>query len=225
MHAEQDSRVFVVEQDDKLRELMLFELETSGFAARGFGCAASFLAVLKPGADGCLVTDVDLPGMCGLALVEQLARAGCHLVPVVITGRGDVAMAVRAMQAGAADFIEKPIAPGVLPRSVKRALATAERRTPLQRDAATAARRYKTLSEREREVFEGLVKGKLGKQIASDLGISPRTVEIHRARIMGKLEVSTLSELLKVGLILEIDRSYRIGPAVGAFHMRTGLGS
>ncbi len=212
MSNDQNTNVFIVEDDKDLRASLLFQLDAEGCRCIGFDSAEAFLATWHQEDEGCLVIDVNLPGASGLSVLERLSRSGSRLVPVVITGRGDVVTAVRAMRAGAADFIEKPFAPGIFRKSVLRALATAEQRLPLQRDTAAAFAKYATLSEREREVFQGLIEGKQGKQIAIDLGISPRTIEIHRARIMTKLEVSTLSELLRLGLILEMNQRLRSAP-------------
>lgn len=196
--------IFVVEDEDAVRDALAFRLTVAGFAIRGYGAAEPFLADLDPKADGCLVTDLRLPGMDGQQLLEHLAALGCRLPVIVITGCGDVPAAVRAMQAGAVDFLEKPIVPAALTQTIRRALDIQRDARSLHGEAAAAAARIGTLSEREREVFDGLVVGKMGKQIAFDLAISPRTVEVHRARIMEKLGIRTASDLIRIGMLARL---------------------
>jgi two-component system, LuxR family, response regulator FixJ len=210
MRGKLDPHVVIVEDDPGLRSSLAFQLEAEHLVVRAFASAEAFLAQWDRTDGGCAIIDVNLPGMSGLMLLERLARLGSRFVPIVMTGQGDVSTAVRAMRAGAVDFIEKPFAPGILRKSVFNALEMAERRLPLQRETEAALAKFATLSEREREVFSGLVDGKQGKQIAIDLGISPRTVEIHKARIMTKLGATSLSELLRLGILLEMSR--QLGP-------------
>lgn len=212
-------KVTVVEDDPELRNSLIFQLETEGLRTRAFGSGEALLASWRKEDEGCVVIDVNLPGISGLELLERLRRLGSRLVPIVMTGRGDVAMAVQAMRAGASDFIEKPFAPGIFRKSVMTALSTAEHLLPLQRDTDNALEKLRALSEREQEVFTGLVDGRQGKQIALDLGISPRTVEIHRARIMAKLEANSFSDLLRIGMLLEINR--RLEPHPSAWSAAT----
>jgi two-component system response regulator FixJ len=206
MSGKLSQHVIVIEDDRGLRSSLIFQLEAEGVWAKGFESAEAFLAQWNRLQEGCIVIDINLPGISGLMLLERLARLGSRLVPIVMTGQGDIATAVRAMRAGAVDFIEKPFAQGMFRKSVMGALAMAERRLPLQRDTDAALAKYAMLSDRERDVFAGLIDGQQGKQIAIDLGISPRTVEIHRARIMAKLGAASLSELLRMGFLVEINQ-------------------
>lgn len=208
--------VIIVEDDAELRSSLTFQLETEGLRTRAFDSGEAFLAAWKREDEGCVVIDVNLPGISGLEVLERLCCLGSRLVPIVMTGRGDVTMAVQAMRAGANDFLEKPFGPGVFRKSVLAALNTAEHLLPLQRDTDEALAKYRSLSEREQEVFKLLVDGRQGKQIAVELGISPRTVEIHRARIMAKLEATSFSDLLRIGLTLEINRRLEPHPVAWA---------
>ena len=197
-------RVLVVEDEAAVRQSLVFHLGASGHAVEAFDAAEPLLASLggAPSAgEGCIVADVRLPGMDGVALIRELARRGIGLPVVVVTGYADVPLAVRAMRIGAFDFLEKPVAPKLLAETVGRALAGAQGRRVLRREAMVAAARIVSLSGREREVFEGLVAGRLGKEVAADLGVSPRTVEIYRANAMEKLGVRTTAELIRLGLL------------------------
>lgn len=196
--------IFVVEDEPAVRDALAFRLTVAGFGVRAYGAAEPFLADVDPADDGCVVTDLRLPGMDGLQLLEHLGTLGCRLPVIVITGCGDVPAAVRAMQAGAVDFLEKPVAPAALTQVIRRALAIQRDGRALQSEAAVAAARIATLSEREREVFDGLVDGKLGKQIAIDLAISPRTVEVHRSHIVEKLGIRTPADLIRMGMLARL---------------------
>lgn len=209
-------KVAIVEEDAELRSSLVCQLETDGLKTRAFESGEAFLASWSREDEGCVVIDVHLPGISGLEVLKRLSQLGSRLVPIVMTGRGDVTMAVQAMRAGANDFIEKPFVPGVFRSSVLTALNMAERLVPLQRDIDEALAKHRSLSEREQEVFAGLVDGRQGKQIAMDLGISPRTVEIHRARIMEKIHATSFSDLLRLGMILEINRRMEPHPVMWA---------
>lgn len=197
-----DPTIYIVEDEADLRASLVFQLEAAGFVAKAYADAETFLAACDPEAEGCVIVDVHLPGLSGLALLEKLVGSG--LAVIVVTGLADVAMAVQAMRMGATDFIEKPFAPGAVTHAVRQALDRAAGTHVLRREADALARRIATLTAREREVFDGLVSGKLGKQVAIDLGISPRTVEIHRARIAEKLGARSASELLRMGLLAQV---------------------
>ncbi|MEK0085598.1 response regulator transcription factor [Benzoatithermus flavus] len=196
--------VLVVEDDEALRRALAFNLEVAGYRVRAHEAAEPLLAELDRIEAGCLITDVRLPGMGGLELIRELARRGSRLPVVVVTGFADVPLAVEAMKAGAVDLLEKPLAPGALLAVVERALRACSGILRQQEQVENAAARIATLSSREREVFDGLIRGRLSKQIAGDLGISPRTVEIYRANVMEKLGTRTLAEIVRLGVLLEL---------------------
>jgi two-component system response regulator FixJ len=160
-----------------------------------------FLTALPEIRSGCVVTDVRMPGMSGLDLLGHLAQSGNGLPVIVITGHGDVPLAVEAMKLGAIDFIEKPFNDEAMLSSIRAVLSRGEGADQRQRDRADAAERIARLSGRERDVVKGLVAGKPNKVIAYDLGISPRTVETYRANVMTKMQVSSLSELVRLSLL------------------------
>ena len=190
--------IYVVDDDRSTREAMQILLATAGYSVKTFASAAAFLSSYRPAEKGCLVTDVRMPGMNGFELLAQLAAAGHSLPAIVITGQGDIAMAVQAMRAGAVDFIEKPIDSSALLACVNRALRQAA--SPAERSAwrQAAALRLAGLTKREREVMDLVVAGFANKDISGRLAINQRTVETHRAAIMKKLGASSLSELVRL---------------------------
>lgn len=200
-----DPTIFIVDDDDTVRNSLSLLLETAGFKkTASYGSSDAFLAEAAPQAGDCLLLDIHMPGMDGLELQEELARRGIGVPVIMITGHGDVPIAVRAMKAGAADFIEKPFSEDILLASIRRALAlgaAAQRKDQMNGDIA---RRLATLTEREREVLEGMVAGHPNKLIVHHLGISPRTVEIHRARVMEKMQAQSLSALVRMALAVGI---------------------
>ena len=196
--------VYVVDDDPGMRESLRFLLEAQRIDAEVFGSARAFLDVGGAAKSGCLVVDVRMPDMNGLELQQHLAKLGSRLAVILMTGYGDVPMAVNAMRAGAFDFLEKPFADDALIGSVRRALAHAQaqsrERAARPADAADVARRLGLLTPREREVLDHLVLGSPHKVIAHALEISPRTVEVHRARIMQKMEARNLAHLVQLML-------------------------
>jgi two-component system response regulator FixJ len=195
-----DRLIYLVDDDEAVRDSLSLLLETRGFTVRAFASAQEFLAAAPSLRPGVLVSDVRMPEMDGLELQQHLAERGFSFPLIIITGHGDVALAVQAMKAGALDFIEKPFAA----ETILNAAATALERLGEPVDgnplAATAAVRLALLTPREREVLEGLLAGLPNKSIAYDLAISPRTVEIHRARVMEKMAARSLSELVRLSL-------------------------
>jgi two-component system response regulator FixJ len=193
--------VHLIDDDDAIRSALSFLLEMNDLPARTYASAVEFLEVAGTLKDGCIVTDVRMPEMSGLELVRRLKERGITLPVVVITGHGDVPLAVEAMRAGVIDFIEKPFDDEVLLRSIRMALdAKAES------DLHTEERRrfeqmLATLSGREKEVLQGVVAGKMNKVIAHELGISQRTVEVYRANVMSKTQANGLSELVRIALL------------------------
>ena len=194
------SVVHVIDDDEAMRDSLAFLLDTSGLTARTYDSAVSFLDQLDAAEPGVIVTDVRMPEMNGLELVRRLKGRDVALPIIMITGHGDVPLAVEAMKAGAVDFIEKPFALEVILDSLDTALSRLA--APSEQDPTAAASEAKLalLSPREREVLEGLLAGLPNKTIAHDLAISPRTVEIHRARVMDKIGARSLSELVRLAL-------------------------
>ncbi len=192
--------VFVVDDDAGVRDSLAALLEAAGRRVETFASAQTFLETFDPARKGCLLLDVRMPGMSGLELQAKLADESFALPVIIMTGHGDVAMAVKAMKCGAVDFLEKPFKEEGLLTAIGLAL---ERGRQVWEHEALAAKRsdqFALLTAREREVFSRLVEGKANKVIADELGISPRTVEIHRARVMDKLGVRTLPDLVRVAL-------------------------
>lgn len=196
-----DPTVYVIDDDDAVRESLAFLLQTSGMAVRSYDGAAPFLADLDNLGAGCIITDVRMPEIDGMELLRRLRQQGVTLPVIVITGHGDVPLAVEAMKIGAVDFFEKPFDDEALLSSVRTALN--QHLGSVERNEAKAEinERLATLSMRERQVLEGLVAGKPNKVIAFDHGISPRTVEIYRANVMTKMEASSLSDLVRMAIV------------------------
>jgi two-component system, LuxR family, response regulator FixJ len=197
-----DLLVEVVEDDAAMRDALSLLLASAGIQARGFASAEEFLRSGDPTGCACLLTDVRLPGMDGLSLHRRLLALGAEPAVVVITGHGDIAMAVAALKAGALDFVEKPFDPAVLLDSVRAALRRAGDVRRRRAAAREAERRLQALTDREREILELLVQGHANKTVAARLGISVRTAEHHRANIMEKAGARSLSQLLKMALRL-----------------------
>jgi two-component system response regulator FixJ len=196
-----DDFVYVVDDDDAVRDSLAALLASADLAVRSYASAEAFLEVFDRLPGGCVVTDVQMPGLTGLELLDRLqGRIGAFPV-IVLTGQADVRMAVEALKIGASDFIEKPFESAALLAAVQRALA---RRSEGQAQAsahADHAQRIASLSARERDVLRGLVAGSSNKEIARDLDISPRTVESYRANIMTKTRAGSLSELVRITLL------------------------
>ena len=193
--------VHVVDDDVVVRQSLAFLLSTAGYAVRVHESAVAFLDALPGIRDGCVVTDIRMPGMDGLELQRQLRTLKVGLPVIVITGHGDIALAVQAMKAGAVDFIEKPFDDEVLLAAIRRGLANHVQDAERDSRIAEVHRRLESLSDRERDVLEGLVAGKPNKIIAFDLGISARTVEVYRANVMTKMRADSLSELVRMAIL------------------------
>lgn len=190
--------VYIVDDDDAVRRSAGFMLKTSGFDVEAFASGVEFLKQVKTGDPGCILLDVRMPGMDGLEVQRELNAQGIALPVIVLTGHGDVNVAVAAMKAGALDFIEKPFEKSVLLSALEDGFAQIERLDRSKTRASEAATRLQALTPRENDVLLGLVRGHPNKTIAYDLGISPRTVEIYRANLMTKLGVQSLSEVLRI---------------------------
>ena len=194
--------VHVVDDDEAMRDSLLFLLDTAGLEARAYDSAQSFLQRLEAMERGCIVTDIRMPGMSGLELVGRLKEIGVADPVIVITGHGDVPLAVAAMKAGVSDFIEKPFDDRQLLDAVRSALSRSSGIQVQEAERREVEERIAALSQRESEVLDGLVAGKPNKIIAYDLGISARTVEIYRANVMTKMQAKSLSELVRMALLV-----------------------
>ena len=192
--------VYIVDDDAAIRDALRLLLKSSGMRVETCASAEEFLGACRPPLSGCLLVDVRMPGMSGLELQEALAARGIRLPVIVITGHGDVAMAVRAMKAGAVDFIEKPFDNAALLECLRNALARAANAHQHEMKSAEVAAHLALLTQREREVMQLLIAGKSNKVIAADLAISARTVEVHRARIMEKLKARSLADVVRLAL-------------------------
>lgn len=193
--------VHVIDDDEAVRDSIAFLLKAARFPVRTYESAGAFLSGLRPDETGCIITDVRMPDVDGIELLRRLRTEGSSLPVIVITGHGDVPLAVEAMKIGAVDFFEKPFDDDALLVAVRLALNRQRDDKERQAEKLQLAERFATLSTRERQVLEGLVKGQPNKTIAFDLGISPRTVEIYRANVMTKLKASSLSELVRMAIM------------------------
>jgi two-component system response regulator FixJ len=191
----------VIDDDEAVRDSIGFLLKTADIAARTYDSAVSFLAALPMDDVGCIVTDVRMPELNGIELLRQLKRLNVSVPVVVITGHGDVPMAVEAMKIGASDFLEKPFDDTALLDAVRAALGHGAEDRARNAEREQIAARLATLSTRERQVLDGLIAGHPNKTIAFDLKISPRTVEIYRANLMSKMQASSLSALVRMALL------------------------
>jgi len=193
--------VFVIDDDEAVRESIAFLLKTAGIPVREFDSAGPFLEILPEVNSGCVITDVRMPDISGIDLLRTVSEKKPDLPVIVITGHGDVPLAVEAMKLGAADFLEKPFDDDLLIASVRAALSREADSARRKAEFAEINDKLNALSNRERQVLEGLVAGKANKVIAFDLGISPRTVEIYRANLMTKMSANSLSDLVRMAMI------------------------
>lgn len=207
-----DIVVHIVDDEESVRNSLAFLLGTAGFAVRTHASATAFLEVSGSIKNGCLVTDLRMPDIDGVELLRQLRSRDAMLPAIVVTGHGDVQMAVEAMKNGALDFIEKPFDDEVLIGSIHRAVEHAAS----ERDAAAAVlkirERLERLTEREMQVLKGVVQGQANKIIAVELGISPNTVEVYRAKLMGKMQAKSLAELVRMVMEIDLDHVVRQEP-------------
>lgn len=192
--------VHIVDDDEAVRQSLAFLLSTAGIPVRVYDSATAFLDALASLQAGCLITDVRMPDMTGIELLHRLKAKAIELPVIVITGHGDIPLAVEAMKSGAIDFIEKPFAEEAILKAVRAAEEYAKKRGRRTKDEAALATRLASLSDRERQVLDGLVAGNANKIIAHELGISPRTVEVYRANVMMKMQAKNLSELIRMTL-------------------------
>jgi two-component system, LuxR family, response regulator FixJ len=190
--------VVIIDDQEVIRNSLRAFLETEGLAVIEFASAETFLAGPLPALVGCLLVDINMPGMNGLALQEELNRRNVHIPLIVMTGQADVARAVRAMKAGAADFLEKPFDDATLLAAIRRALADGRRMESSAEEIRRASLLFQDLTNREREVLGRLTLGEPNKAVGFHLGISPRTVEVHRSRLQRKLKAHSLPELVRI---------------------------
>lgn len=190
--------IYLIDDDDGVRRSVGFMLKTSRLDVQVFADGTAFLKEVKHLDPGCVLLDVRMPGLDGLEVQAELRERGIAYPVVVMTGHGDVDVAVKAMKAGAVDFIEKPFDKRVVLEAVEEGFSRLDRSSEVSQRRKEASLRLNALTPREYEVLEGLVKGHPNKTIGYDLGISARTVEIHRANVMKKLEVFNLSDLLRI---------------------------
>ncbi len=200
-----EQKVFVVDDDPIVRDSLRALIEAAGFKVDDFSSAGDFLDSIEDNAVGCLVTDIRMPGMDGLALQEEIIKRKIRMPVIVITGHGDVSLAVRAMKAGALDFVEKPFDDDVLLASIERGLNIATEAQEHALSVEVAKERLALLTARERQVLNLLIIGHANKVIAHELQISPRTVEVHRGRVMEKMGVRNLSGLIRAALAAGLD--------------------
>ena len=194
------ARVYIIDDDDAVRDSLSLQLEATGYEVASFPSAVGFLEIAGTLQPGCVISDVQMPDMDGMELQRRLSDLKLDFPVVIVTGHADVALAVRAMKAGAVDFIEKPFEERAILDCVRHAQTRFAAQRATAQAGATAREKLATLTPREREVFDEMVRGKQNKMIAYDLDISPRTVEVHRARVLEKLEARSLSELVRLAL-------------------------
>jgi FixJ family two-component response regulator len=200
-----EATVFIVDDDDAVRDSLGLLMKSVGLKARVFDSAESFLENYKPADTGCLVLDIRMPGMSGIELQRELSNRKWELPIIFITAHGDIPMAVEAVRNGALDFVQKPFDDKELVGKIEKALSESQQRQEDDLERAEIRRRASTLTAREQEVMSQVVQGKANKVIAGDLGVSQRTVEIHRARVMEKMQAGSLAHLVRMVLIAESD--------------------
>jgi len=199
--------VHIIDDDDALRDSLSFLLSSAGIKTKTYETATGYANDPERGACGCILTDVRMPGMSGIDLLRKLKSDGITVPVIVMTGHGDVPLAVEAMKLGALDFVEKPFNDDALIASVRSALGEAKRHSVHEEERKEIDARLAQLTARERQVLDGLVAGQPNKVIAHELGISPRTVEIYRANVMTKMQANSLSELVRMALVTGALRS------------------
>jgi len=196
-----EETVFVVDDDQAMRSSLQWLIESMGMHVETYESAQAFLDAYYPGRAGCLLLDVRMPGMSGLELQAYLARREHRIPVIIITGHGDVSMAVKAMKNGAVDFIEKPFDDEALIVSIRNALQHDEKQRALRSQRADIAARMAELTPREHQVMSMVTDGRANKEIATALGVSAKTVEVHRARVMDKMRADSLAELVRMVMI------------------------
>ena len=199
-----DRTIYIIDDDDAVRQSLQFMLKAASITARTFESAKAFMEVLPQITSGCIVTDVRMPEVTGIDLLRHVTKTNPDLPVIVITGHGDISLAVEAMKIGAVDFLEKPFDGQQLLAAVRSALSREADTGMRKADLAAIQDKLAALSNRERQVLDGLVAGSANKNIAFDLGISPRTVEIYRANLMTKMAANSLSDLVRMAMMAGI---------------------
>ncbi len=198
-----EATVFIVDDDEAVRDSLGLLLRSAGYRARCYGSAKDFLKAFDPRDYGCLVLDIRMPGMSGLELQKHLVEIGCNIPVVFITGHGDIPMAVEAVRHGAVDFIQKPFDDQELVDRINEAMRLAAQQREGELERLEILDRIESLTAREKQVMGQVVQGKANKVIAGDLGVSQRTVEIHRARVMEKMQANSLAHLVRMVMVSE----------------------
>ncbi|MDF1552910.1 MAG: response regulator transcription factor [Deferrisomatales bacterium] len=206
---QQEPLVFIVDDDASVRRSLGQLLRSVGLASEPFVSAQEFLEAERPDRPSCLVLDVRMPGMNGMDLQSELAKRGCGIPVIFITGHGDLPMGVRAMKAGAVDFLSKPFNDQDLLDAIHTSLELDRNNRRDARVLAELQRRMETLTPREREVFERVVSGALNKQIAYDLGVGEKTIKVHRGKVMGKMGAESLAHLVRMAQTLGVGADQR----------------
>ena len=195
--------IFVVDDDEAIRDSLAVLLKTVDLNATTFSSGDEFLEAYDPGWEGCILLDIRMPGTSGMEVQKRLAESGCSIPVIFITGHGDIPMAVEAMHGGAFDFIQKPFRDQDLLDRIDQALTTSNEQEQQAARKKTVQNQLQTLTPREQEVMQLVVHGSANKVIAMDLGVSQRTVEIHRARVMEKMQARSLAQLVRMALLIE----------------------
>ena len=195
-----EARIYVVDDDEAVRDSLALQFEAAGYAVATFASALEFLKDAPTLPPGCVISDVRMPEIDGIEMQSRLAQMDLNFPVIIMTGHGDVALAVRAMKAGAVDFVEKPFTSDSIVDSIRLAQSRFAERQASETASESTRQKLSLLTPREHDVFEELVRGKQNKVIAAALKISPRTVEVHRARVMEKLEAHSLSDLVRIAL-------------------------
>ncbi|HEU4345355.1 MAG TPA: response regulator transcription factor [Candidatus Binatia bacterium] len=204
----ENATIFLVDDDDSVRRALARLMKSAGYRVEGFASAREFLDSARPGeGPACLILDVRMPGLTGLDLQTELKKANAILPIIFITGHGDIPMSVKAMKAGAVDFLPKPVKDADLLRAIEQALARATREGTERTELDDIQARWNKLTPREREVMTLIVQGFLNKQVAFELGIVEKTIKVHRARVMEKMQVQSLAELVRLAERAQIGKT------------------
>ena len=201
--SEKNATIFIVDDDEAIRDSLDVLLKTVDLNTTTFSSGDEFLEAYDPGWEGCILLDIRMPGTSGMEVQKRLAESGCSIPIIFITGHGDIPMAVEAMHIGAFDFIQKPFRDQDLLDRIDQALTTSDEQEQQSARKKTVQNQFQTLTPREQEVMQFVVHGSANKVIAMDLGVSQRTVEIHRARVMEKMQARSLAELVRMALLIE----------------------
>ena len=201
--SEKNATIFIVDDDEAIRDSLDMLLKTVDLNTTTFGSGDEFLEAYDPDWEGCILLDIRMPGTSGMEVQKRLAESGCSIPIIFITGHGDIPMAVEAMHIGAFDFIQKPFRDQDLLDRIDQALTTSDEQEQQSARKKTVQNQFQTLTPREQEVMQFVVHGSANKVIAMDLGVSQRTVEIHRARVMEKMQARSLAELVRMALLIE----------------------